>query len=108
MGTVQAKVVDQEKGVIVSWVGAGADVGAPLNVQPYGELTMQAVGDGTTVALQGSNDGGTTWGAIGGGITATVAGNAVTRVVEHPALVRPVFTGGAATTFYLSGAKAFY
>lgn len=107
--TVNALQVDtNEKGVVISWVGADTNVGQSVNVMGFGELTMQSVGNGTTVALQGSNDGGTTWGSIGAGITSTVSGNAVIRVVEHPALVRPVFTGGTVTTFYLSAARAYY
>lgn len=107
--TVGSLQVDNNaQGLTISWTGADTNVGLGLNVQGFGELTMQAVGNGTTVALQGSNDGGTTWGALGGGVTATVSGNAITRVAEHPAMVRPVFTGGTVTTFYLSAAKQYY
>lgn len=109
MTTVQPTMVESnDKGVTITWTGATTDVGAPVDLRPYGELTMQSVGDGTTVALTGSNDGGTTYGAIGAGITSTVAGNAVTRIVEHPALVRPTFTGGTSTKFIISAAKQFY
>lgn len=109
MLTVQATLVDDNtRGVVYKWTGADTNDGQGVSVTEFGELTIQSVGDGTTVALQGSNDGGTTWGVIGAGITSTVAGNAVTRVAEHPKLVKPVFTGGTATSFYLSGARAFY
>lgn len=108
MATVNPTQVDQDKHVVISWTGAGSDVGAAVQVPQFGELTIQAVGNGTSVTLQGSNDGGTTWGALGAGVTATVAGNAITRVAEHPALIRPSFTGGTATTLYLSAAKQSY
>ncbi len=107
--TVQPVMVESnDKGVTITWTGADTNVGAPVDLRPYGELTMQAVGDGTTVALTGSNDGGTTYGTIGAGYTATVSGNAITRIVEHPGLVRPTFTGGSATKFIISASKQFY
>lgn len=107
--TVASTMVDtNEKGVIITWTGADTNDGTPVATLGFGELTIQAVGDGTSVALKGSNDGGTTWGLLGAGVTATVSGNAITRVAEHPALVKPVFTGGTSTKFILSAAKKSY
>lgn len=109
MTTVNAKMVDtNEKGVVVQWTGADTNTGTPVATLGFTEITVQSVGDGTSVTMQGSNDGGTTWGALGSGVSSTVSGNAITRIAEHPALIRPLFVGGTSTVVYLSAAKQAY
>lgn len=98
-----------DKGVVIAWPGAtSGDVGLAVQVLRFGEMTHSAVGTFTTVTWQGSNDGGTTWGALGAGATDTVSGT-ITRLPEHPMLVRPSFTTlGGATIAYLTGARQYY
>lgn len=98
-----------DKGVVISWPGATTgDVGLAVQVLRFGEMTHSAVGTFTTVTWQGSNDGGTTWATIGAGHTDTTTG-VITRLPEHPMLVRPVFTTiAAATVAYLTGARQYY
>lgn len=91
--------------VYVQWLaGADTDVGLGVNTAEWGELTAQAVGDATSVTMQGSNDGGTTWAALGAGVSLAVSAGTspVTRIAEHPLLMRPKFVGGTNTAVYLS------
>jgi hypothetical protein len=99
-----------DKGVVYSWTSANqGDVGAPVSVLSFGEMTHASIGSSfTTITWQGSVDGGTTWATIGAGHTDSVTGVS-TRMAEHPYLVRPVFTTIAASvTAYLTAARQYY
>lgn len=93
---------------IITWPGmAAADTGAPVDVAKYGELSIVALGDATTVAIEGSNDSGSTFSALGAGVTLTIAASKtpVTRIAEHPQFLRPNVTGGTNTKVILVGRK---
>jgi len=82
---------------------AAADVGNGVDIAMAGEVSVQAVGDATTISIEGSNDGGTTWSTLGAGVTLTIASGKtpVTRIAEHPGLLRPNVTGGTNTAVWL-------
>lgn len=84
-----------------------ADSGAPVALAGWPTKTVQIIG-GTTVDLQGSNDGGTTWAPL-----STVAGVALTTVApgiytirENPLLVRPNNVAGSNMKIVLVAARA--
>lgn len=90
--------------VTVKWPAmAASDVGSGVDMGQAGEISVYAVGDATTVSMEGSNDGGTTWATLGAGVTLTIATGKtpVTRIAEHPGLIRPNVTGGTSTAVWL-------
>lgn len=101
-------VIDYAQYDVITWpTMAATDVGSAVDAAKYGEISVQAIGDATSVAMQGSNDAGTTWAALGAGATLTVtAGTSpVTRIAEHPMFIRPVATGGTVTKVIMIGRK---
>lgn len=85
---------------------AAGDVGSPVNMADFPHKTVQAIGDATSVALQGSNDG-TTWTALndsaGTAIALTTGTFAV--VLEAPLYIRPSATGGTSTKVIVVGTR---
>lgn len=87
---------------------AGGDVGAGVNVAGWGIITVQAIGNGTSVQMQGSMDGGTTWASLAtasANLTITAGTSPVTQILEHPLLIRPSVTGGTVTKVIMSAAR---
>lgn len=109
MANVSPTIVsDYKQYDVITWgpLNAG-DVGLPVDVAQYGEISVQAVGNATSVAMTGTNDG-ATFATIGGGVTLTLASGTspVTRIAEHPKQIQVgTVTGGTATTVYLVGRK---
>jgi hypothetical protein len=87
---------------------APGDTSAAVRVAQYGELSVQAIGDATSIVLLGSNDGGVTFAPIGAGVTLTLtAGSSpVTRIAEHPQQIKVgTVTAGTSTKMVLVGRK---
>jgi len=92
-----------QKGVYrVFWDGlAAGDSGSGVAVAALADKTVQVLGTfgGTTITIEGSNDGGTTWNTLndtrgeGNGLSITSADTR--QVLENPRLIRPLSTGGA-------------
>lgn len=107
---VRAAAIDEAgNGVMVArWPDLDAgDSGAPVALAGWPTKTMQVVG-GTTVDMQGSNDGGTTWFPL-----STVAGAAITTAApggytirENPLLIRPNNVAGNNMSIVLVAARA--
>lgn len=85
------------------------DTGAPIEMAAFADRSIQMTGtfDGATVAMQGSNDGGTTWVTLkdpfGNDLTFTAAG--LRTIVDLAYHVRPAVTvngaGGCDVNAYL-------
>lgn len=106
------------RGVTIGEAGNGAmtatwadldagDSGAPVALAGWPTKTLQIIG-GTTVDIQGSNDGGTTWAAL-----STVAAVALTTVApgvytirENTLLIRPNNVAGNNMSIILVAARA--
>lgn len=79
------------------------DTGAVSSGHRLSDKTVQWFGTfGTaTVALEGSNDGGTTWAALkdaNGTDLSALATADVRTILENPQMIRPAITGGDGTT----------
>lgn len=108
MATRQGTQINTEDGrVIYSWSGllqSSSDVGSAAGIQGKAvEYTFQVAGTfgaAGSVALQGSNDGGTTWFALddAGGTVIAATTNKVWRLSHMPRAVRPAVTAGDGTT----------
>lgn len=78
--------------------------GTPISAAEFADVSIQAVGtfgSGGSVAMEGSNDGGTTWGALNdpfGTTIALTASGALSQVNEIAELLRPHVTAGDGTT----------
>lgn len=87
-----------------TWPGlTNGDVGTGIQAHAFADKTVQAVGTfgtGGAVALEGSNDGGTTWATLkdhtGTAISLT-ASAPIALIAENPELVRPSVAGDAST-----------
>lgn len=92
-GTQMAKWLDLD----------AADSGKPVAMAMWPDKTIQVVG-GTSVDIQGSNDGGTTWVPIndidGADLTTVVPGIYLIR--DNPALIRPNNTAGSNMAVYIT------
>lgn len=86
----------------IKWEGlTNGDTGAPVRVSNWQDRSFQAVGtfDTSTVTIQGSNDGGTTWATLRdpSGTDLTFAAAGLKQVLEIVDLIRPSVAGGAST-----------
>lgn len=111
MATPAAKMEDTGIGhaVKVSWAaGATGETGAGAFVGDMKLLSAQAVGDATTVSIEGSNDG-TNWAALATPVTLTIAAGKtpVTRILENAAYLRPNITGGTSTVVTINGMRDY-
>jgi hypothetical protein len=107
MATIAPTVLDVSKKqnggcLLVTWASiANADTVTPIDMAEYGDKSVQVDGTfgGTSVGLQGSNDG-TNYYALrdpsSTAIAITAAGSKA--VLENTRYVKPVLTGGAAST----------
>lgn len=99
MATVNPTFKEVTGGVqVVSWVLANGDNGKQVALAAWPDKTVQIIG-GTTVSIEGSNDGGVTWAAL-----STPAGVALTAVVPgiyiiagNPLAIRPNTAVGTPT-----------
>lgn len=76
--------------------GATTDTGKAVDVSKYPNISFQAVGDATTVAMLGSNNG-TNFYAIDGGQTITLASQKILSFVSGVRQVSFLITGGSST-----------
>ncbi len=105
MATIVPTYVRSEDGaVVITWtnlVNATSDVGRAALTGNLRDLTIQAVGtNGTTVVIQGSNDG-TNWNTLGAGVTLTVGATGsspATALTVNPLYMRPSTPSAAADT----------
>jgi hypothetical protein len=92
MAVRDVTLVEGGNGVqIAAWLDLDSgDSGKPVALAGWPDKTIQVIG-GTTVDMQGSNDGGTTWVPIsepdGTALTGAVPGMFV--ILENPLLIRP-------------------
>lgn len=109
MAEKSALIVGQQKGVYkITWEAIGTtsadDTGAAVHVPGgFSDVTIQVLGTfaGSTLTIQGSNDGGTTWTALNdsrgeGNAMAFTAANLMT-LNELPLQIRPVLTSGSSS-----------
>jgi hypothetical protein len=93
--------------VIITWATmADGDTGVMVKSSHYPDKTVQAIGDATTVALEGSNDG-TNWFALTdpSGMEIGLVGSTfdLAMVRENPLYIRPSCTGGSDTDVIVVG-----
>ncbi len=109
-----ATAVTDDDGVLkITWAGLlDNDTGAPVRVGRYADKTAQviqvAAGSADTVALQGSQDGGTTWGDLhdpqgdlfdaSGNFNGAATINDPVVISESPLELRPIITAGDSAT----------
>lgn len=98
--------------VVVTWEALNAgDDGSPVLLSAYPDKTAQAIGDATSVAIQGSMDG-TNWFALDDpqGTTIALAGatNDMAAISQNPLYIRPVATGGTDTDVILLAVHTNY
>lgn len=83
---------------MVTWTDLdGTDDGTPFYVGDCEEVTVQHTTGAGTIAMEGSNDAGTTWSPLDdkhGDAVATLAADAFATIDGVPSLIRPVVTGG--------------
>ena len=108
MATISGTMDSQGEGIVVAtWAGmAGGDVGSKMKLASFSDKTVQAIGDATGVAIQGSNDG-TNWFALTdpSGTTIALAGATfdMALIRENPLYIRPSVTGGSDTDVIIVG-----
>src|SRR5687768_11534989 len=80
------------------------DVGEGIELQTFMDRTVQlkgTLGTGGAVTMQGSNDGGTTWGSLtdpqGNALVLDAVGE-LEAITELPELIRPKVTAGDGST----------
>lgn len=83
----------QWSGILLTDDGAGVFIG------DLDDVSAQAVGDATTVVMQGSQDN-LSWAPIGTGITLTIAAGItpVLGITPKPKFIRPLATGASTGT----------
>lgn len=105
MATIVPIAASIAKGVYkTTWTPftTNVDVGQPEAAPQYPFKTVQALGtfNGSTITIQGSNDGGTTWTTLtdaqGNPLAFTAA--AIEKIQEDPQLIRPAVTAGTPTS----------
>jgi hypothetical protein len=106
MAEVLGKVEMLGQGVIrVTWADmAGNDTGEPVKTAAFADRTVQAIGDGTSVSILGSNDGtnGIELADAGGTeIDLNPATFELAMIRENPLYIWPAVTGGASTDVIL-------
>ena len=85
---------------IIKFAGAATgDSSAPFDFTQWGDVCVQVLGTfgGASLAVEGSNDGGTTWATLNNaqGTAATFSAAAIKQIVERPRSIRVSVTGGA-------------
>lgn len=86
------------------WAGlANGDVGAGISSSILADKTVQVngtFGAGGTVSIQGSNNGGTTWGTVHdpGGTALTLTDGTLKTCLENPDMIRPSAVGDGSTS----------
>lgn len=112
MATVQPTFVkqrDENNVLIVKWVLANGDVGAPVSKPEYADRSVQVFGTfgtGGTLILQGSNEGDdsqsapTTYATLTdqGGTNLSFTGAGLKQVLQNTNWVRPNCSAGDGTT----------
>lgn len=98
MATVVGTIDRQANVAVAKWVLASGDTGQPVAMADYPDRTVQSIGAGSTVTVEGSNDL-TTWTALndnaGTAISLSSGGFAV--ILENPLYIRAKATGAGAT-----------
>lgn len=104
MATIIGNTVIDTRVKSVTWtnlVAATSDVGRGAFMGDCVQRTAKAFGtNGTTVAIQGSNDG-ANWNALGAGVTLTIGATGsspVTNLPENALFLRPATPSAAADT----------
>ena len=87
---------------VISWTGlTNGDTGEAVRVSHWQDRSIQAIGtfDTSTLTIQGSNDGGTTWATLRdpSSTALTFAAAGLKQVLEIVDLIRPSSSGGAGT-----------
>ncbi len=108
MATRSGVLTKGEGGIVsATWEGllqSGPDDGNGLHFGNVDGLTVQllgTLGTGGAVTMQGSNDGGTTWGTLtdkGGVAIVMDAIGEMFEISNRPGLIRPLVTGGDGST----------
>ena len=101
-----AVVQNDDGSMTVSWTGltnATSDTGRAWTPGQHTDKTVQAVGTfgaGGTVAIQGSNDGGTTWAVLHNpqGTDLAIQDSEPLMISEGPQQIRPAITAGDGAT----------
>lgn len=100
--TIQKNVHPNMHTILVTWVLANGDTGAPVSFTHHGERSWQVTGTlgaGGTMAYQGSNDG-TNYVTLKDkqGNAASVTALGLTTTADKPLYIRPNCTAGDGTT----------
>lgn len=108
MATPVGKQTDDiDNTVVFTWETlANGEVGTAVYTGNLTEMSAQALGDATSIAIHGSNDG-TNFAALGTAVVLTIASSKtpVVSLLQFPRYVRPVATGGADTDVILIGKR---
>ena len=98
---------DEGGKVTMTWEGllrSSTDVGSGLNPGAVNGLTCQLIGTlgtGGAITMQGSNDGGTTWGTLQDPAGTAIVMDAIGEmflIAGRPGLIRPNATAGDGST----------
>jgi len=86
----------------VTWAAMPVnDTGSPVPNASYSDRSVQVTGTfgGSTVTIQGSNDGGTTWATLNdsAGVALTFTSAGLREILQVTGLIRPIVTGGSGT-----------
>jgi hypothetical protein len=102
MATVTGTIDRQANVATAKWVLASGDTGKGLAMADYPDRTVQAIGTGTTVTVEGSNDG-TTWTALNDttGTAISLSSGDFAVILENPAYVRAVAASAGATVIII-------
>ena len=89
--------------VRVTWATVTeADTCGPAALPEFADKSIQVFGSfgGTSVALHGSNDGGTTFAALNipAGTAIAITTASIKQVLENTEQIKPVLTGGTSTS----------
>lgn len=89
--------------VRVTWTPViETDTCAPASLPEFADKSIQVFGSfgGTSVALHGSNDGGTTFAALNipAGTAIAITTTSIKQVLENTEQIKPVLTGGTSTS----------
>ncbi len=111
MAVRDATVVMDDDGVTkVTWANLlDNDTGSPVNLGRYADKTVGVIvnvaGTGDAVTMEGSQDGGTTWGELhdpqGGLLSAVLVGSTISDlevISESPLSIRPSVPAGDSLT----------
>ncbi len=89
---------------VASWTGLlNTDTGVGIGMAKFPDKTVQVVGPfgtGGTVTIEGSNDGGTTWGVLHDpqGVDIAIQDSLPIVIAESPLLMRPDVSAGDGST----------